>query len=332
MSKYAHWVFTLNNYTEEEEEKLKNYYDTYCRYMVYGYEIGENRKIPHLQGYIQLKNRSRLTTIKKKMNIDRIHLEPQCAADNSQARTYCMKDGNYKEYGEFIQNGSNKGIKNEYYDQIVNCTTFDEVLQFIPPRYISYAREVWRNKPIKKDLSNPPKLRQWQQDVLELLLKPDDRTIYIMCDPIGNHGKTFLCNYLEDYHNAFVCGLMKSSDILYQYNNEPIICIDMPRNNDESFMISGAIETLKNGRGLVGKYEGKRIYRPYPASVIIFTNSNTGYEYATKFSKDRICLLYFNDLPDDTDVFLDTNIIRRHNKVPNYDDYKKMILVDEINN
>ena len=51
---------------------------------------------------------------------------------------------------------------------------------------------------------------------------------------------------------------IKSSDILYQYNNEPIICIDMPRNNDESFMISGAIETLKNGRGLVGKYERVR--------------------------------------------------------------------------
>ena len=33
------------------------------------------------------------------MNIDRIHLEPQCATDNSQARTYCMKDNNYKEYG-----------------------------------------------------------------------------------------------------------------------------------------------------------------------------------------------------------------------------------------
>ena len=31
----------------------------------------------------------------------------------------------------------------------------------------------------------------------------------------------------------------------------------MPRSNDESFMISGAVETLKNGRGLVGKYEGK---------------------------------------------------------------------------
>ena len=116
MSKYAHWVFTLNNYTEEEEEKLKNYYDKYCRYMIYGYEVGENRHIPHLQGYIQLKNRDRLTHIKKSMNIDRIHLEPQCATDNSQARSYCMKDNNFKEYGEFIQNGSNKGIKNDYYD------------------------------------------------------------------------------------------------------------------------------------------------------------------------------------------------------------------------
>ena len=111
---------------------------------VYGYEVGENRHIPHLQGYIQLKNRDRLTHIKKSMNIDRIHLEPQCATDNSQARTYCMKDNNFKEYGEFIENGSNKGKKNDYYDQIVNCTTFDEVLQIIPPRYISYAREVWR--------------------------------------------------------------------------------------------------------------------------------------------------------------------------------------------
>ena len=71
---------------------------------------------------------------------------------------------------------------------------------------------------------------------------------------------------------------MKSSDILYQYNNEPIICIDMPRNNDESFMISGAIETLKNGRGLVGKYEGKRIYRPYPASEINLSVSPNFYK------------------------------------------------------
>ena len=62
-----------------------------------------------------------------------------------------------------------------------------------------------------------------------LLLNPDDRTIYIVCDPEGCHGKTFLCVYLLNYHNAFVCQLMKSSDILFQYNNESIICIDMPR-------------------------------------------------------------------------------------------------------
>lgn len=328
MSKYTNWCFTLNNYKSEDEEKLKIYFDTYCRYMIYGYEEGEKEHTKHLQGYFQLKLRDRLNTIKNKMGINTIHLEHQRASDNDQARSYCMKDNNFKEYGEYIKVGSNRGKKNDYYDQIIECSTFDEVLQFIPPKYVNYAKEVWRHKPIKKDITNPPELRKWQKTVLELLTKPDDRTIYIVCDPVGNHGKTFLCNYLEDYHNAFVCGLMKSSDILYQYNNETIICIDMPRSNDETFVISGAIETLKNGRGLVGKYEGKRIYRPYPASVIIFTNSYTGYEYATKFSKDRVCLLYFNELPDDTDVFLDTNVIRRHNKVPNFNDYRKIILED----
>ena len=47
---------------------------------------------------------------------------------------------------------------------------------------------------------------------------------------------------------------------------------------------------------------------------------------SNKFSKDRVCLLYFDELPDDTDIFLDTNVIKRHNKVPLYNDYKKIIL------
>ena len=41
----------------------------------------------------------------------------------------------------------------------------------------------------------------------------------------------------------------------------------------------------------------KRIYRPYPASAAIFTNSYTGLEYASKFSIDRVVLLFFNELP-----------------------------------
>lgn len=103
----------------------------------------------------------------------------------------------------------------------------------------------------------------------------------------------------------------------------------MPRSNDETFVISGAIETLKNGRGLVGKYEGKRIYRPYPASVIIFTNSYTGMEYASKFSKDRVCLLFFNELPNDDDICLDSiNARRGRRSAPKFDDYRKVILID----
>lgn len=329
----TNWCFTLNNYTPEHEELLKTFFNEYCRYMVYGREVGSKEHTPHLQGYIQLKKRLRMLSLKKKLGINTIHLEKQRAKNSEDARNYCLKDGDIVEYGEFLKFGSPKAKKDNLRQQIINCESWNDVLDLIvsTPRYLNYAKECWRNRPIKVDLSNPPTLRPWQQQVLDLLLNPDDRTIYIMCDPEGNHGKTFLCVYLFNYHKAFICGLMKSSDILFQYNNESIICFDMPRNNDENFAISGAVETLKNGYGLVGKYEGRRIYRPYPASVIIFTNSYTGMEYASKFSKDRVCLLFFNELPNDDDIRLDSINVRRCRKAPKFEDYKKIILLDNAN-
>ncbi len=326
----CNWCFTLNNYTSEHEDLLKTFFNEYCRYLVYGKEIGSKEHTPHLQGYIQLKKKLRMLSLKKKLGINTIHLEKQRAKNSEDARNYCLKDGDIVEYGEFLKFGSPKAKKDNLRQLIINCESWNDVLDLIAtrPGYLNYAKECWRNRPIKKDLSKQIELLPWQQTVLDLLLKPDDRTIYIVCDPEGNHGKTFLCNYLEDYHNAFVCGLMKSSDILYQYNNETIICIDMPRNNDENFAISGAIETLKNGRGLVGKYEGKRIYRPYPASVIIFTNSESGMEYASKFSKDRVVLLFFNEIPSHSDIFNDIINAKRYNKSAKFEDYKKIILID----
>lgn len=87
------WCFTLNNYTQEEVDKLKLYP---CDYMLFGYEVGEEGT-PHLQGFFYAGTQRVLSAIKKKTS-DRIHLEN--ARDIPASIAYCKKDGNFFEQGD----------------------------------------------------------------------------------------------------------------------------------------------------------------------------------------------------------------------------------------
>jgi hypothetical protein len=94
----VNWCFTLNNYTTDEENAIRGYGLINANYCVYGKEVGE-LGTPHLQGYIELKTRQRLTQLKKNMDLERIHLEPRKAKAH-QAADYCKKDGDFWECGE----------------------------------------------------------------------------------------------------------------------------------------------------------------------------------------------------------------------------------------
>jgi len=78
------WAFTLNNYTDSDIERIKNY--TYSR-LVIGKETG-TAGTPHLQGWITFKRGYRLTQLKKLE--PRIHWEVGKTTDGE---NYCMKDG-----------------------------------------------------------------------------------------------------------------------------------------------------------------------------------------------------------------------------------------------
>lgn len=95
------YCFTLNNYTFED---IQNFEEMKCRYLIYGYEVGENGT-PHLQGYVELANAQRLTAMKKINN--KAHWEVR-KGTRDEARNYCMKDNEFTEVGSWAAGGQGK--------------------------------------------------------------------------------------------------------------------------------------------------------------------------------------------------------------------------------
>lgn len=92
MAKSRAYVFTLNNWSPEDEARVK---DLGAQYYVYGKEVGESGT-PHLQGFLYFKNQRTFNSLKKKLPT--AHLEK--AKNTRAAIEYCKKDGDYVEHGD----------------------------------------------------------------------------------------------------------------------------------------------------------------------------------------------------------------------------------------
>nr|WAE42429.1 MAG: replication associated protein [Cressdnaviricota sp.] len=92
--------FVLNNYTESEVFQIKDNIQKYCKKAIIGFEIGE-QGTHHLQGYISLKKKERITGITKWPGFSRCSLR-KCRNENA-LKDYCMKDGNFWTFGITIK-------------------------------------------------------------------------------------------------------------------------------------------------------------------------------------------------------------------------------------
>lgn len=132
--------------------------------------------------------------------------------------------------------------------------------------YISFGLK----KPLK--ILKETELYDWQKNIIEIIkIEPDDRSIYWIYEKEGNKGKTSLCKYLiKNYDACLLDG--KKNDILYvaAENDKEIYIYDIPRSY-EGFVSYDAIEKIKNGLYMSGKYESISICRNSP-HVIIFAN------------------------------------------------------------
>lgn len=93
----CNWCFTLNNYTDQDEEMLRTL-SWGTKYLVYGHEVGESGT-PHLQGFVTFQTNQRFKAVKKFLP-DGCHIE-KARGTAWEAAQYCKKDdkGYVEEYG-----------------------------------------------------------------------------------------------------------------------------------------------------------------------------------------------------------------------------------------
>lgn len=101
--------FTLNNYTEDDIKSfdLGDWKDS-AKYLIYGYEVGEETETPHLQGYVEWTTPWSLDRLKKLNPRISWHTRRGTA---QQAADYCKKEGNFVEVGTISKAGKRTDLE-----------------------------------------------------------------------------------------------------------------------------------------------------------------------------------------------------------------------------
>lgn len=145
--KYRGWVYTFNNYTDEDVARLKQ---IPCIYHVFGYETSSTGT-PHLQGYIYFKNPRAFGGVKRDMGKE-VHLEPQ-RGSHQEAADYCKKDGDYWSCGTLPVDQTVKGqMERERWQEAVRLAEekrIDEVDANIRLRYIRNLERIEKRARMK---------------------------------------------------------------------------------------------------------------------------------------------------------------------------------------
>lgn len=141
-------------------------------------------------------------------------------------------------------------------------------------------------------------LYPWQEKLLELIKKEEDRIVYYIYDPVGNHGKSSFVRYCTVYGHAMSIPPINDSKDLCQavcsMGESTCYFMDMPRAmpKDKLQSLYAAIEQVKSGTVYDTRYKFKQLLMD-PPNVVIFANTMPNTEM---LSKDRWIVYTINDL------------------------------------
>ncbi len=294
------FVITVNNYDEDDIDRLRSI--DLISYCSIGKEGKEEEKTDHLQGYFEISKDIRnykgvnLSTMMKVLKGRGIKCSIAVARGTAAKNlAYTSKEGDHCEWGTAMKQGD-RGDMSAIRDicKKDRKEAVDEIIEKYPGQWIRYWKGIERTidhfeeeKDRKADLEEyeDVMLRDWQRTACQRLYEQDSRKILYIWERTGNIGKTFLGEYLGAVAGAYLCSMGKKADMLYGWNCEEIIVIDIMRVQSERIQWD-AVEALKSGKVFSTKYKcrRKRVKGADYCKVMILANFEPDWE---KLSADR---------------------------------------------
>lgn len=140
MDQSSNWVFTLNNYTEQEVADISTWVNKGARGIGYSKEVGESGT-PHLQGFICMTKKCGLKKIKALNN--RMHIEVM-RGKIKDSEKYCSKQASLSIIGDMPTEKAPKSkVQEQMWDEVKSGSiTEAELLQKYGGHYGRYYKAV----------------------------------------------------------------------------------------------------------------------------------------------------------------------------------------------
>jgi hypothetical protein len=223
------WCLTLNNYSDDEYSSLIDFFSSNSsNKWIVGKERGEKKDTPHLQMYINFKDKIRFTALKK-IN-ERLHIEPSRGDELSNVK-YCSKEGDYKSFNLKVP----------------------RPLKPLP------VMDRWWQKDLIKIVEDEPhdRLVYWYYSKSGNTGKTTfARYLH------RTYGALLLCGKASDMKNSIIEYHKTNGD------TPEIIIYDLPRGFEREYVSYNGLEEIKNMFFYSGKYEGGMIDGNPPHFII----------------------------------------------------------------